>query len=102
MPFGLCNASASFQREISRALRRVKQRHSSAVMAYIDDIVIATETVEEHLDRIREVIDCLPEAGFKIRAEKCDFVRTETNYLNRVVSAEGIEPDPEAVEKARK
>ena len=34
-------------------------------MAYIDDIVIATETVEDHLDRIREVFDCLREAGFK-------------------------------------
>ena len=33
-------------------------------MAYIDDIVIATETIEDHLDRIREVFDCLRDAGF--------------------------------------
>ena len=46
MPFGLCNASATFQRAIARALARIKQRHGSMVMAYIDDIVIATETVE--------------------------------------------------------
>ena len=70
-------------------------------MAYIDDIVIATETVEDHLDRIREVFDCLREAGFKMRAEKCDFMRTETKYVRRVVSAEGIKPDPKAVEKNR-
>ena len=55
MPFGLCNASATFQRAISRALAKIKQRHGSMVMAYIDDIVIATETVEDHLVRIREV-----------------------------------------------
>ena len=68
-------------------------------MAYIDDIVIATETVEDHFARIKEVFECLREAGFKMRAEKCDFMRTETKYLGRVVSAEGIKPDPEAVIK---
>ena len=68
-------------------------------MAYIDDIVIATETVEDHIARIKEVFECLREAGFKMRAEKCDFMRTETKYLGRVVYAEGIKPDPEAVIK---
>ena len=99
MPFGLCNASATFQRSITRALQKIQQRHGSVVMAYIDDIVTATETIEDHLERIREVFECLREAGFKMRAEKCDFMRTETKYLGRVVSAEGIKPDPAAVSK---
>ena len=99
MPFGLCNASATFQRSITRALQKIQQRHGSVVMAYIDDIVIATETIEDHLERIKEVFECLREAGFKMRAEKCDFMRTETKYLGRVVSAEGIKPDPAAVSK---
>ena len=99
MPFGLCNASATFQRSITRALQKIQQRNGSVVMAYIDDIVIATETIEDHLERIREVFECLREAGFKMRAEKCDFMRTETKYLGRVVSAEGIKPDPAAVSK---
>ena len=101
MPFGLCNASATFQRSITRALQKIQQRHGSVVMAYIDDIVIATETIEDHLERIREVFECLREAGFKTRAEKCDFMRTETKYLGRVVSAEGIKPDPAAVSKIK-
>ena len=99
MPFGLCNASATFQRSITRALQRIQQRHGSVVMAYIDDIVIATETIEDHIARIEEVFECLREAGFKMRAGKCDFMRTETKYLGRVVSAGGIKPDPEAVVK---
>ena len=70
MPFGLCNGSTSFQRAITRALKSIQQRHGSAVMAYIDDIVIATETVEDHLHRIREVFDCLREAGFKMHRNK--------------------------------
>ena len=37
------------------------------VMSYIDDIVIATETVEDHMVRLREVFECLREAGFKMR-----------------------------------
>ena len=99
MPFGLCNASATFQRSITRALQKIQQRHGSVVMAYIDDIVIATETIEDHLERIREAFECLRETGFKMRAEKCDFMRTETKYLGRVVSAEGIKPDPAVVSK---
>ena len=47
-------------------------------MAYIDDIVIATETIEDHIVRIKEVFECLREASFKVRAKKCDFMRTET------------------------
>ena len=99
MPFGMCNASATFQRAIARALRKIVNREGSMVMAYIDDIVIATETVEDHMVRLREVFECLREAGFKMRVTKCDFMMSEVKYLGRVVSAEGIKPDPKAVAK---
>ena len=99
MPFGLCNATATFQRSITRVLQKIQQRHGSVVMAYVDDIVIATETVEDHIARMKEVFECLREAGSELRAEKCDFMRTETKCLGRVVSAEGIKPEPEAVIK---
>ena len=101
MPFGMCNASATFQRAIARALRKIVNRKGSMVMAYIDDIVIATETVEDHMVRLREVFECLREAGFKMRVAKCDFMKSEIKYLGRVVSAEGIKPDPKAVVKLR-
>ena len=64
MPFGMCNASATFQRAIARALRKIVNREGSMVMAYIDDIVIATELVGDHMVRLREVFECLREAGF--------------------------------------
>ena len=67
------------------------------VLAYIDDIVIATETVEDHMVRLREVFGSLSEAGFKIRVAKCDFMKSEIKYLGRVVSAKGVKPDPKAV-----
>ena len=101
MPFGLCNASATFQRTIARALHKIVNREGSMVMAYIDDIVIATETVEDHMVRLREVFECLREAGFKMRVAKCDFMKSKIKYLGGVVSAEGVKPDPKAVDKLR-
>ena len=101
MPFGLCNASATFQRAIARALRKIVNRKGSMVMAYIDDIVIATETVEDHMARLREIFECLRNAGFKMRVAKCDFMKSEIKYLGRVVSAEGVKSDPKAVAKLR-
>ena len=51
--------------------------------------------------RLREVFGCLLEAGFKMRVAKCDFMESEIKYLGRVVSAEGIKPDPKEVSKLR-
>ena len=101
MPFGMCNASATFQRAIARALQKIVNREGNMVMAYIDDIVFATETVEDHMVRICEVFECLREAGFKKRVAQCDFMKSEIEYLGRVVSAEGIKRDPKAVSKLR-
>ena len=70
-------------------------------MAYIDDIVIATESVEDHIERLREVFECLREAGFKMRVAKCDYEKSEIKYLSHVVLAEGVKPDPKAVAKLR-
>ena len=70
-------------------------------MAYIDDIIIATETVEDHMERLREVFQCLREASFKMRVSKCDFMKSEITNLGRIVSADGIKPDPKAVSKLR-
>ena len=101
MPFGMCNASATFQRAIARALRKIVNRPGSMVMAYIDDIVKDTETVDDHIVSLREVFECLREAGFKMRVAKCNFMKSEIKYLGRIASAEGVKPDPKAVEKLR-
>ena len=101
MPFGMCIASATFQRAIARALQKMVNGEGSMVLAYIDDIVIATETVEDHMERLREVFQCLREAGFKMRVSKYDFMKSEIKYFGRIVSAEGIKPDPKVVSKLR-
>ena len=69
------------------------------VTAYIDDFVIATETVEHSMVRLREIFECLREAGFTMRVAKCDFMKSETMYLGRSVSAKAVKLDPKALEK---
>ena len=78
------------------------------MMAYFDDIVIATETFEDHMARLRVVFarnwclrECLREAGFKMRVAKCNFLKSRIKYLERVASAHGNRPDPKAMSKLR-
>ena len=65
MPFGLCNATTSFQRLMAQALTRVTKKYRNLVMCYVDDVVIATPTLEEHFNRLEEVFGCMRRAGFK-------------------------------------
>ena len=80
MPFGMCNASVTFQRAIALALQKIVNHEGNMVMAHIDYIVIATETIEDNMERLREVFNCLREAGFKRRVSKCDFKKSEIKY----------------------
>ena len=99
MPFGLCNATATFQRLMSKVLKSVSNRYGNLVLCYVDDILIATRTVEEHIQRLREVFQCLRRAGLKLKASKCKLLDTEIKFLGRRITEEGIEPDPENISK---
>lgn len=64
MPFGLWNATVTFQRPMAKALAAsVEQREWSLVMCFVDDEIIARDTIQEHVVRFREVIACLQDAG---------------------------------------
>ena len=63
MPFGLCNATATFQRLMAQALARLTKKYGNLVMCYVDDVVIATPTLADHIDRLDEVIDCIKRSG---------------------------------------
>ncbi len=70
MPFGLSNATATFQRLMSRVLMDVAQSYGNLVMCYEDDVIIATSTVGEHIERIGEVVSRLRDAGLKCKPSK--------------------------------
>ena len=98
MPFGLCNATATFQRLMAQALTRVKKKYGNLVMYYVDDMVIATPTMEDHIDRLDEVFDCVKRAGLKCKPSKCEILRDSIKYLGRMVDRHCVRPEPEAVE----
>ena len=98
MPFGLCNATATFQRLMAQALTRVNKKYGNLVMCFVDDVVIATPTLEDHIDRLDEVFGCMKRAGLKCKPSKYEILRDSIKYLGRMVDRHGVRPDPKAVE----
>ena len=94
MPFGLCNAPATFQRLMERAMGDINLRDC---LIYLDDIIIFSDTFEAHLDRLEAVFQRLHTYNLKLKASKCEFFKKEVTYLGHVVSTEGIKTDPEKI-----
>ena len=103
MSFGLCGASASFQRymdHITRGLHRTNDDGSKApihVFCYIDDILIASESKEDHIKDLDEVMRRLKEYGMKLSAHKCNFFQSEVDFLGYRLTRHGAEPTKEKV-----
>ena len=98
MPFGLCNAPSTFQRAMEKCLGELN--HTCCVV-YLDDIIVFGKTVEEHTARLEAVIQRLSEHGFKLKASKCKLLQNRVTYLGHVLSADGIETDPDKTESIR-
>ena len=75
MLFGVCNPTATFQRLKAQALTRVTKKYGNLVMCYVDNVVIATPTLADHIDRLDEVFECMKRAGLKDKASKCEILR---------------------------
>ncbi len=96
MAFGLCNAPATFQRLMNFVLRDVLGKKA---LVYLDDVIIFSETFEDHLNDIREVFDLIRNAGLKLKRKKCQFIKESVNYLGHIISSTGIAPDPDKIDK---
>ncbi|KAH9272159.1 hypothetical protein BASA83_005497 [Batrachochytrium salamandrivorans] len=77
MPFGLANAPAQFQRMMNALFRDVVGKH---VLVYLDDIVIYSDTMDEHVKQVQSVLGVLRDNGLYCKAEKCHFYQTEIKY----------------------
>ena len=98
MPFGLTNAPASFQNFINDALQPFLDRFATA---YLDDILIYSDNIEEHKIHVRQVLERLRESGLHLKPEKCEFFRKEVKYLGLIIGRDGIKMDPEKVKTVR-
>ena len=95
MPFGLCNAGATFQRLMDIVMSGL---HLDICLAYLDDIIVYAKSPEEHLARLEIVFHRLQGAGLKLKPEKCLFFQRSVEFLGHVVSADGIETSPDKIQ----
>ena len=91
VPFGICNAPATFSRLMDRVLAG---HHWETCLFYLDDIIVFAAMWEEHLSRLQQVFEQLRHAQLKLGAEKCTFAAKEVSYLGHRVTSEGLLPDP--------
>ena len=85
VPFGLAQAPAYFQELMSSILK-----YFNFAIAYLDDIIIFSKTLEEHLSHIRMVFKKLHSAKFSMKLSKCHFFSKEIQYLGHILSTKGI------------
>ena len=94
MGFGLTNSPATYQRLMEDCLGEL---HLKICMIYIDDLIIFSNSYEQHLERMRLVLNKLRENGLKLSPKKCKFFQPEVKYVGHIVSADGIKPDPDKI-----
>ena len=94
MPFGLCNAPATFQRLMDCVLAGL---HWQSCLVYLDDVIILGRSFSEHLHNLRDVFDRFREAGLKLKPSKCTFGQKEVAFLGHIVSDKGVATDPAKV-----
>lgn len=88
MPFGLTNAPRTFQKTMNRILEDL-----DFVKIYLDDILIHSKNIYEHLDHLNTVLRKLQEANASINFEKSKFGEKEVTYLGNIINKDGIRPD---------
>ena len=98
MPFGLCNAAATFERLMERILSGL---HWKTCLIYLDDVIVFADSFQAHIDRLAEVFERLRKGGLKISPGKCCLLKQEVSFLGHVVSKDGISTDPSKVEAVR-
>lgn len=95
MPYGITGAPATFQRLLDKLIGPEMEPYA---FTYLDDIVIATPTFEQHLEWLQRVIDKIDAAGLTINLEKCEFCRSQVKYLGFLVHKDGLKIDPEKMQ----
>ncbi|GBG58708.1 hypothetical protein CBR_g109 [Chara braunii] len=98
MPFGLTNAPATFQRGMNDLFRPWLDKF---VVVYLDDILVFSKTLQEHQGHLRQVLEKLREANFKINAKKCEWAKTQVLYLGHVLDGDGIKPEDNKIAAIR-
>ena len=93
LPFGLSNGPAVFQELMSIVLQG-QERHA---LAYLDDVLVFSETKEQHLEHLQQVLNALRRHNLKLKPAKCKLFQEETQYLGFRIGQKGVQADPDKI-----
>ena len=96
MPFGLCNAPATFQRLMDTV---IKPQYRSFIETYIDDIMVHSRAFDDHLLHLDTLLHLLKEHQLVVKLTKCKFAQLAVKFLGHILSHNKLQPNPEAVAK---
>lgn len=96
MPFDLCNSSLTFKRFIDNIFMDV-----NCIFIYINDILVFSESKEQHQEHLRKVLSILQENNLQISIDKCQFYKDTINFLDYNVSTKGLKPTTQKVKEIK-
>lgn len=94
MPMGLKNSPSTFQRVMDNVLRDLQ---NEVCLVYLDDIVVFSTSLQEHIINLEKVFKKLRESNFKIQMDKSEFLKLETEFLGHVICKDGVKPNPNKI-----
>ena len=98
MPFGLSGAPSTFQRTMTKIFSKFNWRQC---VIYLDDVLIFSNTLEEHKTTLQEIFNTIKSANIKLSPKKCTFLKHQVKYLGHVISENGIQTDPDKIDKIK-
>ena len=98
MPMGLTNATATFQRLMDSIFADVVHHFE---LHYLDDIFVFSQTLEEHVEHVREVLNRLKKNNLFVKRKKCEFAQTEIEFLGHKISHKSIQKNTKNTDKIR-
>src|SRR5206468_10306231 len=95
MPFGVTNGPATFQRLMDLTMAGLNYK---ICLVYLDDIILMSRTIDEHLERLVMILDRLRGAGLKLKPSKCKLLQKTISFLGHIVSENGVATVPEKIQ----
>ena len=101
MPFGLCNAQATFQREMDRLKYKVRNEGNRGIDAYVNNIIVFSKTFEEHMRCLESLLRVADETCVSFRTGKCEFAKQELQFLGFTINGKTVRPTPDNVNRVK-
>ena len=92
MPFGLCGAPGTFQRAMACVLKGLQWK---MVLIFLDDVIVASPNLQEHIVHLEEVLQKFRESNLKLKPSNCSFFKASVLFLGHRISKDGIEANPD-------